>query len=329
MKSPFTGGSATLKAQADELTYRKEKYPFVHLYYECDDTREHFTVDELDDLNLAQVYNRYRVKYGIPFPDEIRDIRLRYGLSAAKMSDILGLGDNQYRLYENGDMPSETNGKLLASIRNASVFEVFVNNARNQLGDKEYKTIMKHLEESEDSSEAGVIQGLVYSGYGRCEMNGFAPQSLKRLKAMLLYFIYNNDSAVFNTKMNKLLFYADFLSYRERAMSISGLVYKAIQYGPVPLRWDRIYGLIDGVEQAVAVTNGVVVGQQLISLEKPDLQVFSDAELRILDAVQTKFKNCNSAELSSISHEELAWQHCIGKDDSILSYDDAFSLKGI
>lgn len=329
MKSPFTGGSATLRAQADELTYRKEKFPFVHLFYECDDTREHFTVDELDDLNLAQVYNRYRVKYGIPFPDEIRNLRLRYGLSAAKMSLILGLGDNQYRLYENGDMPSETNGKLLASIRKASVFEVFVKNAYNQLGEREYKHIVEHIENSCESSDSEVIRSLVYSGYVRGERNGFAPQDLKRLKAMMLFFIHNNDSAVFNTKMNKLLFYSDFLSYRERAMSISGLVYKAIQYGPVPVRWDRVYGLIDGIEQAVAVTNGVVVGQQLISLEKPDLHLFSEEELMILQTVQQKFSDCNVATIPSISHEETAWQNRVGKDEPIINFDDAFFLKGI
>ena len=44
------------------------------------------------------------------------------------MSQILGFGDNQYRLYENGDMPSEANGKILMSIQNPHIFESFVTN---------------------------------------------------------------------------------------------------------------------------------------------------------------------------------------------------------
>ena len=49
------------------------------------------------EANIFQVYNQYRVKHGIPFPDEISGIREHYGLSAAKMAQILGFGINQYR----------------------------------------------------------------------------------------------------------------------------------------------------------------------------------------------------------------------------------------
>lgn len=37
------------------------------------------------------------------YKNEIIDIRKRYGISAAKMSQILGIGVNQYRLYEQGE----------------------------------------------------------------------------------------------------------------------------------------------------------------------------------------------------------------------------------
>ena len=132
MKSPFTGGNVALQQENSELMFRKEKFQYVHLYYQCEDTKERFTTTEIDELNLSQVYNQYRVKYGIPFPDEIKRIRQMYELSASKMSEILGFGDNQYRLYENGDMPSEANGKILSSIKEPSIFKVFVENAKNQ-----------------------------------------------------------------------------------------------------------------------------------------------------------------------------------------------------
>ena len=34
--------------------------------------------------------------------------------------------------------------------------------------------------------------------------------------------------------LNKVLFYIDFQSYRERGIAISGLAYNAIDFGPVP-----------------------------------------------------------------------------------------------
>ena len=148
MISPFTGGNATLRQEKSELTFRKEQFQYIHQFYECDETKERFTTTELDDVNIAQVYNQYRAKYGIPFPDEIKRIRQRYGLSASKMSQILGFGDNQYRLYENGDIPSETNGKILMSIQNPQIFENFVVNAKNQFDDAEFVKILNKVNPS-------------------------------------------------------------------------------------------------------------------------------------------------------------------------------------
>lgn len=99
-----------------------------------------------------QIYNQYRTKYGIPFPDEIRSTRRKYGLSATKMSVILGFGENQYRLYENGDMPSLTNGRILKTIQVPAVFATFVEAAKNLLNTEEYDKIMLCIEELENES---------------------------------------------------------------------------------------------------------------------------------------------------------------------------------
>ena len=58
----------------------------------------------LDTENMEQVYQQYRKRYGIPSAKEIMATRKRYGLSATRISEILGLGTNQYRLYESGEM---------------------------------------------------------------------------------------------------------------------------------------------------------------------------------------------------------------------------------
>ena len=250
MKSPFTGGNVSLRQENSELVFRKEKFRYTYLYYECEDTKEHFTTTEIDELNLAQVYNQYRIKYGIPFPDEIKQIREMYDLSALKMSEILGFGDNQYRLYESGGMPSEANGKVLNLIKDPAIFETFVRNARYQLDEKEFKRILAKLNKVIESQLPDIEAELIYDSYTRGSINGYATQSYKKLKNILLYFI-ERCGGVFNTKMNKLLFYTDFLCYKKYGRAMSGLAYKAIQYGPVPVRWDRVYSLVDGVNQDI------------------------------------------------------------------------------
>ena len=73
--------------------------------------------------DMEQVYRQYRERHGIPSPEDIKAIRLKYRVSAAKMSRILGLGANQYRLYEAGEMPSLSNARLITLIAEKDNFE--------------------------------------------------------------------------------------------------------------------------------------------------------------------------------------------------------------
>ena len=93
--------------------FRNEQYSYTSYYYRCVDTGRVFSDNELDDRSLEMVYGQYRQRHGIPTKEEIKDIRNQYGLSALAMSRILGLGDNQYRLYEDGTIPTEAVGKLI------------------------------------------------------------------------------------------------------------------------------------------------------------------------------------------------------------------------
>lgn len=325
MKSPFTGGWVTLRQEKAELVFRKEKFEYVSLYYLCEDTGERFTTTEIDEINLSQVYNQYRIKYGIPFPDDIKKRRQTYELSAAKMSEILGFGDNQYRLYENGDMPSESNGKILSSIKDPSVFKVFVKNARNQFDAKEYEKILSKLKKAMEQETSDIQERLVFNSYSRGECNGYALQSYDKLKNIILYVI-SKCGNTFNTKMNKLLFYVDFLSYKRFGHGISGLAYKAIQFGPVPVRWDRVYSLIDDVYPEIVVFSSGNCGTKLCSNQLPDYSCFSAEELSVLDLVTDRFKDISAVEISELSHNENAWiNYC--NTNQMIDYKEAFTLQ--
>lgn len=325
--SPFTGGNATLRTEKNQLTFRKEAFSYTYLFYECDATKQRFTTTELDEVNINQVYNQYRVKYGIPFPDEIKAIRGKYSLPASKMAEVLGFGDNQYRLYENGDMPSEANGKVLASIRNPYCFKEFVKNARHQLDDKEYSKILEKIENAQMQPKDTMVSNLIFGSCQRDETNGYASQSLLKLKNVLLFFI-EKCNGVFCTKMNKLLFYVDFYSYRQYGVAITGLAYKAIQFGPVPLRWDRVYSLIDDVNQEIVYFDNGNYGQRLVSNMSCDLSVFSENEKDVLNAVLLRFKNVSAKEIADVSHDENAWKNYHFSDE-LIKFDEAFTLTAI
>ena len=104
------------------LNYRGESFTITTHYYQCEDSGERFTTTNSDKDDLGRIYDQYRQRHGIPTAEEIKNIRRKYKVSAAKMSRILGFGANQYRLYETGEMPSLSNARLILLVADEQNF---------------------------------------------------------------------------------------------------------------------------------------------------------------------------------------------------------------
>lgn len=329
MKSPFTGKEMKRVYEKRTWNFRGEQYEYEHIAWLCEDSGEQFTDDESDTAGFVQVTNQYRAKYGIPYTDEIIAVRQRYRISAAKMSLILGIGVNQYRLYEQGEVPSVSNGRMIRSIMNPKVMLEMVESSKNELSESEYEKIISKVQAIIASSEAYKMEQYETKrifNTSRGADNGYAQLSLNRLKNIMLY-ILNRCDEVWCTKMNKLLFYTDFMSYRERGMAMTGLSYRAIDFGPVPERWDRVYSEFPEVRQELRQV-GDFVGSVLIASAEAANTMFTDAELKVLDAICTHFGKITSREISRISHDEEAWLNHHDKYEYI-PFDDAFTIKAI
>lgn len=329
MKSPFTGNEMKRVCEKRTWKFRGEEYEYIHTAWLCEDSGELFTTDEMDDVGYAQVTNQYRVRYGIPFTDEVVAVREKYGVSAAKMSQILGIGINQWRLYESGEVPSVSNGRMIRSIMNPETFLDYVHSSKNLLGENEYRKLVKKIEDIANLSKVDEWSRYSHSRIFPCERsqeNGYGRQSLDHLKNILLYLI-GNCKDVFYTKMNKLLFYADFAAYRKSGMSITGLTYRAMEYGPVPVHWDRIYSQFDEIIQVPRII-GEKEGTELQSIFMPDKNQLTSFEIEILDEICSRFGTMPSSEISRISHDEDAWIECRMTQESI-PFEFAFALKAV
>jgi DNA-binding transcriptional regulator YiaG/uncharacterized phage-associated protein len=329
MKSPFTGKEMKRVYEKRTWNFRGEQFEYQHTAWRCEDTGEQFTTDATDTAAYIQVTNQYRAKYGIPYTDEIVAVRQRYGISAAKMSLILGIGVNQYRLYEQGEVPSVSNGRMIRSIMNPKVMLDMVESSKNVLTPSEYVKITGKVKAVIANNGQYKLEQYEMSrifGMPRSAENGFAQLSLDRLKNIMLY-VLNHCDEVWCTKMNKLLFYVDFLSYRERGIAMTGLTYRAIEFGPVPERWDRVYSEFPEVKQELRQVADFV-GSCLNTTEKADTSLFSEDELKVLDVVCVNFAKKSSREISRISHEEAAWLNHKDNHERI-PFADAYTIKAV
>jgi transcriptional regulator with XRE-family HTH domain len=336
MQSPFTGGATTLRYEKKEFEFRKEKFIVTHFYYRCEDTKEEFTNDELDLLNANQLYNQYREKYCIPFPDEIKAIRDQYDISASKMSEILGLGTNSYRQYEASEMPTVSNGRLILAAKDPDEFKKFLEASRAVLNPKEFEKFSIKIDELIEFKRKNRWEQLfidqIFSHSKPSEFTGYRIPSLEKITHTISYFATHVDY-LWKTKLNKLLFYSDFLHYKRTGYSICGLAYRAIQLGPVPAEYDKLYvKLLDDNQFDVVFVpfkeNGYV-GEALKNKIDFDKQLFTDIELKVLDEVAGKLASKTSTEIVDISHKEKAWIENENKHEIISYQKYAFDLSAV
>jgi len=334
MKSPITGKEMKLTKERRSMDFRKETFEIVFHYYKCEDSEEQFTTTLMDEVNMNQVYNQYRDRFNIPFPDEIIRIRKKYGLSAAKMSEIFGFGINSYRQYEAGEMPSTANAKLIQMVDDPKFFIDMV----ELCATIDYKKKAKYTQKAQllvEEKKRNIFnlnfKEYLLGNHLADIYSGYRNPNFEKFTEMVVYF--SEKIQPFKTKMNKLLFYADFLMFKQSCFSISGVRYKAIDMGPVPNNFQSIFEyLANEFEIDIFTTEfpqGYTGEQFKARSDRPfNVNLFSENELAVLEKVATVFKPTSTNDIIEFSHLEEAWKKN-EKDKNVISYEYAFELNQI
>jgi putative zinc finger/helix-turn-helix YgiT family protein len=334
MKSPITGKEMKLTKERRSMDFRKETFEIVFHYYKCEDSGEQFTTTALDEVNMNQVYNQYRDKFNIPFPDEIIGIREKYDLPAAKMSEILGFGVNSYRQYESGEMPSVANAKLIQMVNDPKKFIDMV----ELCGTIDEKLKTKYIQKARllaDEKERNVfdlnLKEYLLGNHLADIYSGYRNPNFEKFTEMVIYF--SDKLSPFKTKMNKLLFYADFLMFKQSCFSISGVRYKAIDMGPVPNNFQSIFEYLANKNVIDIYTTEFPIGytgEQFKSRKERTFNagLFTENELNTLKKVANVFKETSTNDMIKLSHLEEAWKNN-EKGKKVISYEYAFELNQV
>lgn len=146
--SPITGGLLELRTEPATVEYRGETISYERSFYHCVDSNLEFTDDELEAANLKLIYDTYRRLHGIPMAEEIKAMREGYGIPSSAMSKILGLGENQFGLYEEGTVPTVSVGMLLALAKDPAIMKRLLQLARSIFTEKLYNKYCRAIESS-------------------------------------------------------------------------------------------------------------------------------------------------------------------------------------
>ncbi|MCV9388075.1 type II TA system antitoxin MqsA family protein [Reichenbachiella ulvae] len=332
MNSPITGKEMQLSYEWRTIPFRKEQFEIPYQFYLCEDSGEQFTTTEVDELNMRMVYNQFRTKHHIPLPDEIRSIREQYEVSASRMGEILGFGPNTYGQYEKGDLPSLANAKLLKMANDPEKFLDLVKDWETS-SDKPKADLLKRVRKLIDQENSFInnLESYLMGGHKASHYTGFKTPDYEKLTEMIVFFA--QEVPCYKTKMNKLLFYSDFLMFKQQGHSVSGAMYKAIPYGPVPNSFESIFESLAKKDVIDIWYDELPEGGQKQYLQgRKDRplrnELFSENEMMVLDTIKSRFKDTKPYEIVEISHQEKGWiDNEVSR--SYISYHYAFDLKAL
>ena len=145
------------------------------------------------------------------------------------------------------------------------------------------------------------------------------PEDRPRLKELILYISKQAepDENFGSTALNKLLFFADFLSYAKFGKPITGAEYIREKHGPVPkpVRTGRNSPIAE-LERAGALrreaTRLTGVPKEMtrvkpIALRQADMSLFSEDEINLVNQVIATFYGWPAGKISKYTHELPQW----------------------
>jgi hypothetical protein len=150
-------------------------------------------------------------------------------------------------------------------------------------------------------------------------------RSQERLCELIIYISEKsrNDQRFGAIKLNKILYYSDFVSFREYGEAITGAQYMRLNHGPVPrhllpvrLAMEQRGDIVIEKRHYYTQTQDVV-----IPLRPADTEIFSKRDLLLVDSIIEELWELDAHEVSVRSHKR-AWR--VANERDAIPYEAIF-----
>jgi hypothetical protein len=148
-----------------------------------------------------------------------------------------------------------------------------------------------------------------------------------KLGELILYISQKSafDEYFGATKLNKILYFSDFIAYRNWDKPITGAEYFHLPQGPAPRRLVPVRRQLIR-EEALVIQKIQTVGgwTQLrpVSLREANLDLFSAREIALVDEVIDKLRGITATGASNLSHLEFGWK--LTRENETIEYGTVF-----
>lgn len=148
--------------------------------------------------------------------------------------------------------------------------------------------------------------------YASLPRKGATVAAKSKFQELILYVAKHSESdpKFGATKLNKILFYSDFLAYETLGQPITAEVYQKLSKGPAPKRLLPVVRELES-ENACRWAERMYYNKpmkKLVALREPDLSVFTPQEIELVRDVIEELWSLNGSEVSDLSHRFPGWQ---------------------
>ncbi|MGF6947860.1 putative zinc finger/helix-turn-helix YgiT family protein [Neobacillus sp. B4I6] len=299
-------------------------------YYYCPNEDEEFTPAKVMNQNLLAARDAYRVNIGRLPSSKIRDIREMFGLTQKEFANLLGWGDVTVQRYESKTIQDETyDQKMRLIYENPQMALKELEKHEEKFDYERYLEIKEKITDLiKKKSLKYHKEQIVYASYvdynEPSDSNGGTRLNLDKIKDVI-HYLAHFSSRLYKVKLMKLLWYSDALAYKRYGNSITGLVYKHLPLGAVPIAHEDI---LDISRDAINIHEEYFddyIAYRIESKTPVNLSYLSEEELDVLNEVIRKFDTVGSRKISDYMHEEEAYIYT--KDNQIIPYSLAGKIK--
>lgn len=313
--------------RVENLSIKGENISVDVKFFVCTECNEEFDDPDPEYDPLALAYQEYRKRKGMVQPQDIRAFREKYEITQRELSELLGFGGATLSRYENGALQDQTHDTILhLVIFSPENLLDMIKNRQDIFGPEKQNALMTQLKD--EISRSRVIREISWRPEYRNRniFNGFREIDIDRLINAVKVFCF--QTRVYKTKLNKLLFYADFKHFKQYGTSITGLCYAHLPHGPVPEQYDLLFQRLTEIDPSLTIEEDLELdcsAELFHCSTSPDTNLFILTELEVLFQVRDYFKQYTAKRIRNFSHEEPGYKQTRHLD--LISYDFAKNLQ--
>ena len=314
----------------DKATFKNTEVDYEAYYLYCDLAEELYMDEKQMQDNDTRMKDSYREKKGLLTSTQISGIRAKYGISQSDLCVLLGWGGKTITRYESHQVQDKAHDTILKKIdQDPEWFLSLLNDAKDSLSAESYQKYMEAatslFEEDQDAYLRKAIEAS-YAGFqGNKMFHGNTSLSLDKVVDVIRYFAVSSKvTSLYKVKLMKLMWYADALAYKRRGRAITGLVYRALPMGAVPVGHNSIIDLKDVPCEEVDM--GETNAYHFAVSGECKFSALSKDDKEILDLVIDKLGKMSKNDIIAFMHKEQAYVETAPRDVIQFKYAESLQI---